>query len=176
MYQWSQDFWSVFLSVQGSGWALNWTSQVVRMMDQWEEWGTSTAHQNMVFLLLHRVFKGESLYGSLYFYLRVMVIFASGKPQRQRQICQKSVFNKFLNVQSRFLRIWQYALKTLKLYFMTLINTSDGTNEPLWQWHLCKCWHIWFCPLWENSPPYLWLKRVQVVKCKAWGPCPAWLI
>lgn len=47
------------LFVQGSGWVLNWTSQVVRMTAQWEEWGTSTAHPNMAFLLLPHVFKGE---------------------------------------------------------------------------------------------------------------------
>lgn len=47
------------LFVQGSGWVLNWTSQVVRMTAQWEEWGTSTAHPNMACLLLRRVFKGE---------------------------------------------------------------------------------------------------------------------
>ncbi len=50
---------TVFLSVQGFGWVSDWISQVVKMMGQWEVWGTSAAHQNMASLLLHLVFKGE---------------------------------------------------------------------------------------------------------------------
>lgn len=46
--------------MQGCGWASNWTSPVGRMTDRWVEYGTSAALQNMVFLLLRHVFKGEA--------------------------------------------------------------------------------------------------------------------
>lgn len=125
----------VSLSMQDSGWALNSTSQVVRMMDQWEEWGTLPAHQNMAFLLLRHVFRGESLWGSLYFYLKVMVIFSPVASQRQierdRLAKQMSLINskcseEIFEFENKLWKRWGCISWPLSIHLLALMSAFDS--------------------------------------------------
>lgn len=156
------DFWSVFLSVQGFGWALNWTSQAVRMMDQWEEWGTSAAHQNMESLLLRLVFKGECTTG---------LWLTTGQPEKQNRFVKQACLINYLKFRGDFWRIWQYIFKPWGSVSLPSSTHLISLKLPF-DSHLCGCWHIWLCHPWANGTP-----SVPVIKeslsCQTWSLGPS---
>ncbi len=89
----------------------------------------------MASLLLRLVFKGECRpFKVAYIFTNdngPLLVFASGHPEKQKQICQTSIFNKFFEVQSRFLKNLTMCPEKPRGCFIALINTSNGTNELL---------------------------------------------
>lgn len=152
------------------------------MTGQWEEWGTSPAHQNMESLLLRLAFRGESGIFKVAFLLKIngpFLVFASGHSRTKNRFVKEECFSKWLKTWEQ---IWWYEFGNRpqkprgcisflsSLHLSALMSSFDSiicVSTDIFDFALCAA---------NRASLNWWLTRVWVVKREAQGPLPAWLL